>query len=129
MQIAGSGRFAGAKRTARGERTPFAIEGSAHHLEVTHHPRRVVLEDVAVVHPLAGPIVGQTGDASRAACAATFTVSSHDAERGRLAVDRDDLEEEAVQVERVVHAGLVDDVPDLQLAHLHRRVVVVRARR
>jgi hypothetical protein len=44
---------------------------------------------------------------------------------GRHAVDRDHLEEEPVQVERVIHPGLVHDVPDLQLAHLHRRVVVV----
>ena len=61
--------------------------------------------------------------------AATFTVSSHDLGIVGSAVHRDDLEEEPVQVKRVIHAGLVDDVPDLQLAHLHGRVVVVLSRR
>src|SRR5204862_4062435 len=35
---------------------------SPHDFEVTHHPGGVVLEDVAVVHPLPGPIVGAEGD-------------------------------------------------------------------
>ncbi len=47
------------------------------------------------------------------------------AELRRLAVDRQDLEEEAVQVERVIHEGGIHDVPHLKLADLHRLVVVV----
>lgn len=36
------------------------------HLEVAHHARLVVLEDVAVIHPVSGTIVRFPGDAGRA---------------------------------------------------------------
>jgi len=40
---------------------------SGNHVEVPHHPGRVVLEDVAVVHPAPGPAIRHPGDARRAA--------------------------------------------------------------
>src|SRR6266487_1590196 len=52
-------------------------------------------------------------------------VSSQDRNTRGRPVDGEHLEEEAVQVEGVVHLGLVDHVPDLELADADRADMVV----
>ena len=101
------------------------MAASPNHVKVTHHSARVMFEDVAVVHPLARPIVRQPGDAHAAAWGNVYRVFPGQ-KRGWLAVYLEHLEEEAVQVERMVHQRVVHDVPDLQLPDLHGRVVVMR---
>src|SRR6476619_2774002 len=43
-------------------RSPCSPAISAHDLEMAHHARFVMLENVAVVHPFAGPVVRQPCD-------------------------------------------------------------------
>jgi hypothetical protein len=63
-----------------------------------HHPCGMVLQDVAVVHPAAGPIVRQPRDAHAPECRHVHGVFPGE-ETGRRAVHFQYLEEEAVQVE------------------------------
>src|SRR6185312_16278609 len=83
-----------------------------------------MLEDVAVVHPAARPIVGIPGDTDRRLRRHVDDVFQRSPRR-LLAVDREYLEEEPVQVKWVVHSRRVDDIPHLQLANLHWLVVVM----
>src|SRR5262245_36549630 len=84
-----------------------------------------MLEDMAVEHPLAGPIVRQPRNANT-------STSRHDQRlfppkvRRWLAIAFEYLEEESVQVKRVIHARRVDDVPHLQLSDRDRLGAVVR---
>src|SRR6185503_9710590 len=94
-------------------------------LKVAHHPGRMVLENVTVIHPLAWAIVGHPRDAHPTLRRHVHGVFPR-TERRRLAVDVEDLEEEAVQMEGMVHHRVVDDVPYLQIAHLPRLVSVMR---
>src|SRR6185312_15399408 len=75
---------------------------SGHHFEMGHHAGGMVLENVAVVHPTAFPIIRHPGDAN---CRAWRDI--HDVlprpPGGRLAVYRHNLKEETVQVKRMVH--------------------------
>jgi len=77
----------------------FAVGTGSYHAEVGHHPRRVMLENVAVVHPLARPVVGDPRDAHAPACRHVDRVLPR-SKRWRGAIALDDLEEEPVQVER-----------------------------
>ena len=83
-----------------------------------------MLEDVAVIHPLARAIIWQEGDPHTALRRYVDRVFPRP-ERGRLAVHVHDLEEEAVQVERVIHQRVVDHVPHLQLANFDRGVAMM----
>jgi len=94
------------------------------HLEVRHHSGRVVLEDVAVVHPHAGPVVGIPRDPDGRLRRHVDDVLQRSPGR-LLSVDLEDLEKEAVQVERMIDLCRIDDVPHLQLADVHRLVVMV----
>src|SRR2546429_3786743 len=101
-----------------------AYSALRHDIEMGHHPSGVMLEDVAVIHPAPGPIIRLPGDAD--GCTGWHV---HDvlprAPRRRLTIHRQDLKEKAVQMEGMVHQGRIDDVPDLQLAGLHRLVPMV----
>src|SRR5689334_17544497 len=94
-------------------------------LEVRHHPRRMMLEDVAVIHPLARAVIRHERDSHTTLRWHVDRILPRP-ERRWLAVHVHDLEEEAVQVERVIHHRVVDDVPHLQLPDLHRRVTMMR---
>jgi hypothetical protein len=72
-----------------------------------------MLEDVAVIHPLARSVVRAKCDRDPALGDNVDGVFPR-RRRCRYAIDRDDLEEEAVKVKRMVQPGLVDDVPDLE---------------
>src|SRR5437773_7151252 len=93
-------------------------------VEMGHHAGRVMLEDVAVIHPAPGPIIRLPSDAH--GCTGWHV---HDvlprAPRRRLTVHGQDLKEKAVQMEGMVHQGRIDDVPYLQLARFHRLVPMV----
>jgi hypothetical protein len=89
-------------------------------LEVRHHPGGVVLEDVAVVHRLACPVMGHERDPNAGLARHVHRVLPR-LEGRWVAVHLEHLEEEPVQVERVTHHRVVDDVPHLQLANLDRR--------
>src|ERR1043166_105319 len=97
---------------------------SPNDVEVRHHSGCVVLDDVAVVHPHAGPVVGIPRDPDGRLRRHVDHVLQRS--EGRLpSVDLEDLEEEPVQMERMIHQRGVDDVPHLQLADLHRLVVMM----
>src|SRR5215207_2568575 len=81
-------------------------ECSSDDLEVGHHPGGVVLEDVAVIHPAAWSVVRQPTDPDPALGRDVDGVLPG-SEGRRGAVDLEHLEEEAVQVEGVVHLRLV----------------------
>ena len=100
------------------------VYGSAHDVEVPHHAGRVVLEDVAVVHPASRPIVGVPGNPNGRLRRHVDDVFQRSPCR-LVAVDLENLEEESVQVKRVVHPCRVDHIPDLQFADLHWLVVMV----
>ena len=89
-----------------------------------HHAGRVVLEDVAVVHPHAGPSSGYHAIRT-VPFGGTLITSSSDRQAGFFPIDLEDLEKEAVQVERMIHHRRVDDVPDLKFADLHGLVMMV----
>lgn len=103
---------------------PESRHASSHDVEVPHHAGRVMLEDVAMVHPAAGPVVGEPRDAHAAEGADVHGVVPSEPVDG-LAVHLEHLEEEAVQVEGVVDGRAIADVPDLQLADAHRVGVMV----
>ena len=94
------------------------------YVQVPHHAGVGVLEDVTVVHPHAGRSSNFTA-IFIAAFDGTLTVSFHSGTRASSS----DLEEEAVQVERVREVGVVDEIPDLRLAEprLERLRVLVAA--
>src|SRR5688572_2201469 len=98
---------------------------SAHDLEVRHHARGMVLEDVTVVHPFAGPVVGHPRDANPTPSWNVDRVLPR-TEFRRLAVHLENLEKEAMKVERMVDWRPVDDVPDLELSHSYRLSAVVQ---
>ena len=72
-----------------------AFRGSAHDFEVTHHAGGVVLENVAMVHPLTRTIVGQPRDARTTLRRYVERVLPR-AERRRLAIQLDELKEESM---------------------------------
>src|ERR1043166_1465562 len=83
-----------------------------------------MFEDVAVIHPVPGAIVGIPRDPHRRFRANIDDILQR-AEGRLLAVDLEDLEEESVQMEWMIHHRLIDDVPHLQLADLDRLAVMV----
>src|SRR5207302_9413631 len=83
-----------------------------------------MLEDVAVIHPAAGPIIRQPGDAHGGTGWHVHDVLPR-APRRRLTIHRQHLKEKAVQMEGMIHQGRIDDVPYLWLADFHRLVPVV----
>jgi hypothetical protein len=72
----------------------------------------VVLEDVAVVHPHAGPVVGIPRDADGRLRWHVNDVLQRAPGR-LLSVDLENLEEESVQVERMIDLRGVNDIPHL----------------
>src|SRR6185503_20606209 len=89
-----------------------------------HHPGRVVLEDVAVIHPAARTTVRHPRDTRRALGRQVDDVFPRTPCRW-LTVYREHLEEVAVQMERMIHQCGVHDVPDLQFADPHGVVRLV----
>jgi hypothetical protein len=85
-----------------------------HHVEMSHHPGGMVLQDVAVIHPLPGAIVGNPCNAYPPPRGHVYRILPGE-ERRRAPVHVDDLEEEAVEVKGMIHRGPVDQVPYLQL--------------
>ena len=81
--------------------------------------RRVVLEDVAVVHPAPRAIVRQPRNADACPSRGTLTVSSHDRHGGGSRSPRAPGRRSRAGGTGDPSAS-VDDVPDLQLADLHR---------
>src|SRR5207247_9613268 len=83
-----------------------------------------MLEDVAVIHPAARPLIRHPRDADGGSRRDVHDVLPR-APRRWLAVDGEHLEKEAVQMERMIHQRRVGDVPDLQLARLDRLVLMI----
>src|SRR5688572_21821771 len=87
--------------------------------EMSHHPAGVVLENMAVVHPLAGPVLRYPDD-PYAPIGRNVDGVLPGEKSGCLAIYLQHLEEEAVKVKRVIHRRHVDDVPDLKLTNPNR---------
>ena len=71
-------------------------------VEVSHHTRLVVFQDMTVVHPTSGPVVWDPGNFNLAPRRKIYSVLPA-IELRRLAIYFKNLKEEPMQVEGMVH--------------------------
>ena len=71
-------------------------------VEVSHHTRLVVFQDMTVIHPTAGSIVWDPGNFNLAPWRKIYSILPAN-ELGRFAIYFKNLKEESVQVEGMVH--------------------------
>jgi hypothetical protein len=98
---------------------------SLRYLELTHHPVLGVLEDVTVKHPSAGMLFELNPEA-RGRFRANVDGVLPGAIAGRNAVIGRHLESKAMEMERVIHLGGIDDFPFLHGAEIALKVLGIR---
>jgi hypothetical protein len=81
--------------------------------EDSHHALVFVIQDVTVKHPFSGEVVKSHDEAHRFMLGNVHRVLPAPI-RLRNSIPIDDLELEAVQMERMIHADEVLDLPDLR---------------
>src|SRR5690349_11335309 len=85
------------------------------------HPRLVMFEDMAMVHPFSRAVVRYPGNLRLAPRRKIHRILPR-AILGRLAIQLEDLKEESVKMKGVVHEAYVRHFPHLKLSYIHRFV-------
>lgn len=103
-------------------RTPRGIND----FEVSHHPGRVVLKNVAMVHPLSWAIIRDPCD--------LYLASGREIDRifycyilRRFSIDFKYVKEKSMQVKGVVHQTCIPNLPYLQITDVNRRIDAVQS--
>ena len=94
------------------------------YLKMRHHTSFMMFKNMAMVHPLAGPIVGHPGN---------FHLTSRLKINGifpcfvgrRFSIFFKNLEEKSMQVKRVIHQTCVGNFPHLQFSYVYGLIICV----